>query len=81
MLPDERIAAADLAGDGFSVAVARISEAHEGIADRVFGQLGAAAAPVRATHDAIAAVDVHLSADEIELLEKPYQPHAVVGFR
>jgi aryl-alcohol dehydrogenase (NADP+) len=31
--------------------------------------------------DAIAAVDVHLSADEIELLEKPYQPHAVVGFR
>ena len=31
--------------------------------------------------DAIAAVDVHLSADEIELLEKPYQPHAIVGFR
>jgi 1-deoxyxylulose-5-phosphate synthase len=31
--------------------------------------------------DAIAAVDVHLSTDEIELLEKPYQPHAVVGFR
>jgi aryl-alcohol dehydrogenase-like predicted oxidoreductase len=31
--------------------------------------------------DAIAAAEVHLSADEIELLEKPYQPHGVVGFR
>ena len=30
--------------------------------------------------DAIAAVDVHLSPDEIELLEKPYQPHTVSGF-
>ena len=31
--------------------------------------------------DAIAAVDVHLSPDEIELLEKPYRPHVVSGFR
>jgi 1-deoxyxylulose-5-phosphate synthase len=31
--------------------------------------------------DAIAAVDVHLSPDEIELLEKPYQPHAIAGYR
>jgi aryl-alcohol dehydrogenase-like predicted oxidoreductase len=31
--------------------------------------------------DAIAAVDVRLSQDEIELLEKPYQPHNVSGFR
>jgi len=31
--------------------------------------------------DAVAAVDVHLTPDEIELLEKPYQPHAVAGFR
>jgi aryl-alcohol dehydrogenase-like predicted oxidoreductase len=31
--------------------------------------------------DAIAAVDVHLTQDEIELLEKPYQPHVVSGFR
>jgi aryl-alcohol dehydrogenase-like predicted oxidoreductase len=30
--------------------------------------------------DAIAAVQVHLSADEIELLEKPYQPHTIAGF-
>jgi 1-deoxyxylulose-5-phosphate synthase len=30
--------------------------------------------------DAIAAVDVELTADEIELLEKPYRPHAVLGF-
>jgi aryl-alcohol dehydrogenase-like predicted oxidoreductase len=31
--------------------------------------------------DAIAAVDVHLTPDEIELLEKPYQPHAIAGYR
>jgi len=30
--------------------------------------------------DAVAAGDVELTADEIELLEKPYQPHNVVGF-
>jgi aryl-alcohol dehydrogenase-like predicted oxidoreductase len=30
--------------------------------------------------DAIAAVDVKLSADEIAALEEPYVPHAVVGF-
>jgi 1-deoxyxylulose-5-phosphate synthase len=30
--------------------------------------------------DAIAAVGVQLSADEIELLEKPYQPHVIAGF-
>ncbi|HEY0868818.1 MAG TPA: aldo/keto reductase [Acidothermaceae bacterium] len=30
--------------------------------------------------DAIAAVEIHLSADEIESLEKPYQPHDVAGF-
>jgi 1-deoxyxylulose-5-phosphate synthase len=31
--------------------------------------------------DAIAAVDIHLTPDEIELLEKPYQPHAIAGYR
>jgi aryl-alcohol dehydrogenase-like predicted oxidoreductase len=31
--------------------------------------------------DAVAAVDVQLSPDEIELLEKPYQPHNISGFR
>jgi aryl-alcohol dehydrogenase-like predicted oxidoreductase len=31
--------------------------------------------------DAIAAVDVQLTPDEVELLEKPYQPHNVAGFR
>jgi 1-deoxyxylulose-5-phosphate synthase len=30
--------------------------------------------------DAIAAVDVQLTPDEIELLEKPYQPHHISGF-
>jgi 1-deoxyxylulose-5-phosphate synthase len=30
--------------------------------------------------DAIAAVDVKLSADEVAALEEPYTPHAVVGF-
>jgi aryl-alcohol dehydrogenase-like predicted oxidoreductase len=30
--------------------------------------------------DALAAVDVRLSADEIAMLEEPYVPHAVVGF-
>lgn len=31
--------------------------------------------------DAVAAVDVQLSADEVEALEKPYQPHGVLGFQ
>jgi aryl-alcohol dehydrogenase-like predicted oxidoreductase len=31
-------------------------------------------------YDAIAAVSVKLTADEIVGLEKPYVPHAVVGF-
>jgi len=31
--------------------------------------------------DAVAAVEVQLTPDEIELLEKPYQPHNVSGFR
>ncbi|MDH3753241.1 MAG: aldo/keto reductase [Acidimicrobiia bacterium] len=31
--------------------------------------------------DAVAAVDLSLSADEIALLEEPYTPHPVVGFR
>ena len=30
--------------------------------------------------DAIAAIDVRLSADEIAALEEPYVPHEVVGF-
>ena len=30
--------------------------------------------------DAVAAVDVTLSEDEIARLEKPYTPHPVVGF-
>ena len=30
--------------------------------------------------DAIAAIDVKLSAEEIAALEQPYVPHAVVGF-
>jgi aryl-alcohol dehydrogenase (NADP+) len=31
--------------------------------------------------DAVAAVDLELTADEITRLEEPYTPHAVVGFR
>jgi aryl-alcohol dehydrogenase (NADP+) len=30
--------------------------------------------------DAVAAVDLHLSDEEIARLEEPYTPHAVVGF-
>ena len=30
--------------------------------------------------DAIAAVDLSLTADEVALLEEPYTPHAVAGF-
>jgi len=30
--------------------------------------------------DAVASVDVTLSAEEISVLEEPYLPHAVVGF-
>ena len=30
--------------------------------------------------DAIAAVDLELTADEIASLEEPYTPHPVVGF-
>jgi pimeloyl-ACP methyl ester carboxylesterase len=56
VLPDEYTAVGELAGDGFSVAVARIHETHEGIAERVFGSIGTVSAPVRLTHDAIAAL-------------------------
>jgi 1-deoxyxylulose-5-phosphate synthase len=30
--------------------------------------------------DAVAALDIHLDSDELELLEKDYRPHTVVGF-
>jgi aryl-alcohol dehydrogenase-like predicted oxidoreductase len=30
--------------------------------------------------DAVAALDVHLTAEEVATLEGPYVPHAVVGF-
>jgi aryl-alcohol dehydrogenase-like predicted oxidoreductase len=30
--------------------------------------------------DAVASIDVKLSADEIAALEEPYVPHALVGF-
>src|SRR4051794_10636626 len=36
--------------------VTRVADLHRGIADRVFGAVGPAAAPVRAVHDAIAGV-------------------------
>jgi aryl-alcohol dehydrogenase-like predicted oxidoreductase len=31
--------------------------------------------------DAVAALDLKLSADEVRKLEEPYAPHPVVGFR
>jgi aryl-alcohol dehydrogenase (NADP+) len=36
----------------------------------------------RETHldDAVAAVGLHLTDDEVARLEEPYTPHAVVGF-
>ena len=31
--------------------------------------------------DAIAALDIDLSDDEVTMIESPYTPHSVVGFR
>ncbi|MCP2339094.1 esterase/lipase family protein [Actinomadura rupiterrae] len=44
----------DLAGAGLGGVAARIQDLHEGIADRVFSEVGPASAPVRAAHDGIA---------------------------
>jgi len=49
----ELLGALELATAGVDALTARIGEAHEAIADRVFGLLGAPAAPVRLAHDAI----------------------------
>jgi PGAP1-like protein len=51
---EEVTAAGDLAADAFGGLAARIHEVHAGIAERVFGLLGASAAPVRVAHDGIA---------------------------
>lgn len=54
MLPDECIAAGELAGEGFSEAVRGVGDTHATIAARVFGYVGAGSAPVELAHDAIA---------------------------
>ena len=30
-------------------------------------------------HDAVAAVDIHLSPEDIQLLKEPYRPHPILG--
>jgi hypothetical protein len=54
MRPDERIAAGELAGQGFAEAVRSIGDTHAAIAARVFAHVGAGAEPVERAHDAIA---------------------------
>src|SRR5689334_10095167 len=51
---DEIRSAGRLAGHTLRAGTQRIAELHSGIADRAFGAVGPAAAPVKAVHDAIA---------------------------
>lgn len=44
----------ELSGDAIGGVAARIEEAHQGIAGRVFGVLGVSAEPVKAIHDGVA---------------------------
>jgi pimeloyl-ACP methyl ester carboxylesterase len=53
MLPDEARAFSDFAGEAAGGLAGQIRAVHEGVAGRVFGLLGAPAAPVRVIHDAI----------------------------
>jgi pimeloyl-ACP methyl ester carboxylesterase len=54
MRSQEVAALGELAGDALGGFAARIEELHAGIAARVFGSLGARAAPVKLVHDGIA---------------------------
>lgn len=55
MRADEAQALGRLAGEGVGGAATRAHELHHAVAGRVFGALGPEAAPVRRTHDAVAA--------------------------
>jgi len=54
MRSDEVRALGDFAGGAAAGLAAQVREVHEGIAERVFGTLGASAAPVRLIHDRVA---------------------------
>jgi pimeloyl-ACP methyl ester carboxylesterase len=54
MQPDEVRALGDLAGGAAGGLATQVRDVHRGIAGRVFGLLGAPAAPVRVAHDRIA---------------------------
>ena len=48
-------AAGELAGEALSGAAGIVGDVHRGVSRRVFGMLGAVAAPVRLAHDGITA--------------------------
>ncbi|MGZ4173388.1 MAG: esterase/lipase family protein [Solirubrobacteraceae bacterium] len=54
MRPEEARDLGRLVGAAIGGGAERILELHEGIAGRIFGSIGAAATPVRATHDLVA---------------------------
>ncbi|MFZ0042872.1 MAG: hypothetical protein WAK93_16290 [Solirubrobacteraceae bacterium] len=54
MQPDEVRALGDFAGEVAGGIASQVREVHEGIAGRVFGALGAPAAPVKVIHDHVA---------------------------
>jgi triacylglycerol esterase/lipase EstA (alpha/beta hydrolase family) len=54
MRSEEALAVGDLAGDAVGGLANRIHDMHAGIAERVFNNIGTAAAPVRVIHDGIA---------------------------
>jgi hypothetical protein len=54
MRSEEVRALGDFAGGAAAGLAAQVREVHEGIAGRVFGTLGASAAPVRLIHDRVA---------------------------
>src|SRR5579884_1351135 len=56
MLPEELVAAGDLAGQGYGGLVGSIRQTHGAIARRVFRYVGQPARPVQLAHDAIAEV-------------------------
>jgi pimeloyl-ACP methyl ester carboxylesterase len=51
---DEVEGLSELAGDAFAGTVERVQDMHEGVAGRVFDQIGPLASPVRLLHDGIA---------------------------
>jgi triacylglycerol esterase/lipase EstA (alpha/beta hydrolase family) len=54
MRPEEALALGELAGDAAGGLTTRVHDMHAGIAERVFDNVGTAAAPIRSVHDGIA---------------------------